>query len=142
MFGIGCTMSANTNNVSGIRGVTPPTENTNRGKIWFCAVKLPYFPALYTAASLDAAPSTPPPSVPPPPPSTSRHRRHQPCPDPTFGLDAAGGVPVAVPDPVAPSLTSSLTPLLRLVHAAVATPTGTPDSLTRPLHPPPKVSAV
>jgi hypothetical protein len=58
-IGIGCTMSVDTNNVSGIRGVTPPTWNPNCGKIWFCAVRLPNFPTLYAAASLDATDGVP-----------------------------------------------------------------------------------
>jgi hypothetical protein len=117
IFDIDCTMSVDINNVSCIRGVTLQTRNSNRGEIWFCTVRLPNFPTLYAAASLDATPSTQPPSVPPPPPSTPRRRRRQPyprprlrpsrravavanpIPDPTFGFDAAGGVPVVVPNP-------------------------------------------
>jgi hypothetical protein len=52
IIGIGCITSADTNNVSGIRGVPPPTRNPNRGEIWFCAVRLPNL----SAASLDATP--------------------------------------------------------------------------------------
>jgi hypothetical protein len=69
IFGIGCIMSANTNNVPGIRGVTSPMRNPNHGKIWFCAIRLPNFLTLYTAtylgavvaaASLDVVPSPSP----------------------------------------------------------------------------------
>jgi hypothetical protein len=119
IFDIDCTISVDINNVSCIRGVTLQTWNSNRGEIWFCTVRLPNFPTLYTAVSLDATPSTQPPSVPPPPPSTPRRCRRQPCPrprlqpsrravavanpipDPTFGFDATGGVPVVVPNPIA-----------------------------------------
>jgi hypothetical protein len=94
IFGIDCTMSADTNNVSDIRGVTPLMRNPNRCEILVCAVRLPKFPALCAATSLDAAPSTPPPSVPLPSPSTLC-RRANPIADPTFGLDAVGSVPVA-----------------------------------------------
>jgi hypothetical protein len=112
IFGIGYTMSADTNNVSGIRGVTPPTQNPNRGEIWFCGVRLPNFPALYVVASLGASVA-----------SLDNALSLSPSPtpflgDPAFGLDAAGGVPIVVPDPitildpVASSPTSSLTPSL------------------------------
>jgi hypothetical protein len=61
IFGIGCTMSTDTNNVSGIRGVTPSTRNPNHSEILVITVRMPKFPALYATASLDAAPSMPPP---------------------------------------------------------------------------------
>jgi hypothetical protein len=38
IFGIGYTISTDTNNVPGIRGVTLPMQNPNRCEIWFCAV--------------------------------------------------------------------------------------------------------
>jgi hypothetical protein len=112
IFGIDCTMSADTNNVSGIREVTPPTQNSNHGEILVCAVRLPKFPALYTAASLDAAPSMPPPSVPLPPPLTPRCRAN-PVVDPAFSLDVADSAPFIIPDPVAPSSTPSCQPRCR-----------------------------
>jgi hypothetical protein len=95
-------MSADTNNISGIRGVTPPTRNPNHGEILVCAIRLPKFPVLCTAASLDATPSTLPPSTP--------HHHTNPVADPAFGLDAAGSAPVVVPDPVTPSPTQSRQP--------------------------------
>jgi hypothetical protein len=98
IFGIGCTMSADTNNVSGIIGVTPLTRNPNHGEILVCAVRLPKFPALCVAASLDTAPSTLPPSVPLPPPS-SPGRCANPVADPAFGLDTTGSAPIVIPDP-------------------------------------------
>jgi hypothetical protein len=121
IFGIGYTMSADTNSVSGIRGVTPPTQNPNRGEIWFCGVRLPNFPALYAVASLDADAASLGASV----ASLDNALSLSPSPtpflgDPAFGLDAAGGVPIVVPDPitildpVASSPTSSLTPSLRV----------------------------
>jgi hypothetical protein len=88
IFGIGCTMSVDTNNVLGIRG-----------EILVCAVRLHKFPAICAAASLDATPSLPSASTPPavtpslsltpvvvpdpialpdPPPSMPRHRRRLP----------------------------------------------------------------
>jgi hypothetical protein len=114
IFGIGYTMSADTNNVPGIRGATPPTRNPNHGEILFCAVKQPNFPTLYATASLDTAATSLSAinttslgasaaslnATPSPTPSPGDH---------AFGLDAAGGVPVVIPDPVALSPTSSLT---------------------------------
>jgi hypothetical protein len=124
IFGIGCTMSVDTNNVSGIRG-----------EILVCAVRLPKFPAICAAASLDAAPSLPSASMPPAvTPSLSLtpvvvpdpHRPPRPhLPQchaidaaslgaSTASLNAAGSAsvvvldPVAVPDPVAPSPTSKV----------------------------------
>jgi hypothetical protein len=64
IIGISSHNSADTKIVQGIRGVTPPTRNPNRGEIWFCAVRLPNLDttsldtAAYlgtTAASLDAS---------------------------------------------------------------------------------------
>jgi hypothetical protein len=98
IFDIGCTMSADTNNVSGIRGGTPPTQNPNHGEILICTVRLPKFPALCIAASLNAVPSTPPSSVPLSPPSTPR-RHANPIADPAFSLDATDSAPIIVPDP-------------------------------------------
>jgi hypothetical protein len=117
-------MSADTNNVSGIRGVPRRRETLIAVKFSFALSGYPIFP-----------PSTSlPPSVPPSPPTMPRYHRHcrqphlqprcravaNPIPDPAFSFDIAGGVPVvvpdpiAVPDPVAPSLRrsvlSSLTP--------------------------------
>jgi hypothetical protein len=86
-FGIGYTISVDTNNVLGIRGVTPPTRNPNRDEILVCAIRLPKFPTLYAAASLDAAPSTLAPSMPyhrhrqPHRRSRLRPRRRRRCPD-------------------------------------------------------------
>jgi hypothetical protein len=84
IVGIGYLMSADTNNVLGIRGVTPPTRNPNHGKFWFAPSGCPNFPP---SASL--------------PPSTLRHRRRLPrrCADPAFGLDATDSAPVVIPDP-------------------------------------------
>jgi hypothetical protein len=116
IFGIGYTMSADTNNVSGIRGVTPLTRNPNHSEICFCTVRMPNFPALYAAASLDAdvaslyaAPSTSPPSVPPPPPSTPHHRcrRHQPY--FLVALPSASTLPAMSPSS-SPTPSPSLTP--------------------------------
>jgi hypothetical protein len=98
IFGIGYTMSVDTNNVSGIRGATPPTWNPNQDEILVYAVRLPKFPALCTAASLDVVQSTPPLSVPLLSPSMPRHRAN-PIADPAFGLDAADSAPVGVPNP-------------------------------------------
>jgi hypothetical protein len=98
IFGTGCTMSADTNNVSGIRGVTLSMQNTNHGEILVCVVRLPKFPALCATASLDAIPSTPPPSVPLPPPSMMRHHAN-PVADPAFGLNATSSALIIVPDP-------------------------------------------
>jgi hypothetical protein len=56
IFGISYTVSVDTNNVQGIRGVTPPMRNANRGEIWFCAVSLPNIPTLYVATSIGVAP--------------------------------------------------------------------------------------
>jgi hypothetical protein len=70
IFDIGCT-------ISGCPSF-PPMQNPNHGKILVCAVRLPMFPALCTATSLDAAPSMPPPSVPLSPPSMSRRPRLRP----------------------------------------------------------------
>jgi hypothetical protein len=53
IFGIGCSMSADTNSVSSIRGVLHRRE-TLIAVNFFCAVKLPNFSALYATASLDA----------------------------------------------------------------------------------------
>jgi hypothetical protein len=118
IFGIGCTMSADTNNVSGIRRVLRQRKTLIEVKFGLASSGYPIFP-----------PSMPlPPSMPPSPPSTPCRRRHycqpqlrprcraitNPVPDPAFGLDAAGGVPVVVPnpitvpDPVAPSLRRSV----------------------------------
>jgi hypothetical protein len=44
IFGIGCTMSVDTDNVSGIRDVTPTMQNPNRDEILVCAVRLLKFP--------------------------------------------------------------------------------------------------
>jgi hypothetical protein len=77
IFYIGCT-------ISGCPSF-PPMQNPNRGEILVCAVRLPKFPALCAAASLDAAPSMSPPSLPLLPPSMScrprlRPRHHRQCP--------------------------------------------------------------
>jgi hypothetical protein len=60
--------------------------NHNHGEIWFCAVSLPNFPALYAATSLDVASldATPSPSLSPSstPPSASTPRCCQPRPRP------------------------------------------------------------
>jgi hypothetical protein len=45
IFGIDCTMSADTNNVSGIRGVSRRREMLI-AVIFFCTVRLPNFPTL------------------------------------------------------------------------------------------------
>jgi hypothetical protein len=98
-IGIGCTMSVDTNNVSGIRGVTPPTRNSNHGEILVCAVRLSKFPP--------SAPS---------PPTTPHHRRRLPrCRAiPAFSLNTAGSDPIVVPNPhhrpqpPSPSLTPPL----------------------------------
>jgi hypothetical protein len=84
IFGIGYTMLADTNNVSRIRGVSPPTRNSNHDEILVCAIRLPKFPALYAATSHDAALS--------------------PSPTPSLTLPSA----LTPPDPVAPSLTSKV----------------------------------
>jgi hypothetical protein len=109
IFLISCTMSADTNNVSGIRGVIHQRKTLTRGEILVCAVRLLDFPAHYAAASLYAAPSTPPPMVLPPPPSTPRRRcrRHQPHPWAT--LPSASTPPV-----VSPSSSPTSSPLLSL----------------------------
>jgi hypothetical protein len=110
IFGIGCTMSADTNNISGIRGVSCRRETLIMVKFGFALLSCPILPP-----SMPPPPSTSPPSVPPSPPSTPRHRHHHrqphlwprhcaianPIPDPAFGLDKASGVPVVVPDPIA-----------------------------------------
>jgi hypothetical protein len=116
IIGISYLISADTNNVLGIRGVTPPTQNPNHSEILVCAIRLPMFPALCATASLDATPLTPPPSVPLLPPSMPR-RRANPVADPAFSLDAVGSAPIIVsnpitiPDPIAPSLTSKVSSL-------------------------------
>jgi hypothetical protein len=125
IFGIGCTMSVDTNNVSGIRGVTPSMQNPNRGEILVCAVRLPKFPTLCAVASLDATPS--PPSAltaPAVPPSSS----------PT---------PVAITDPIAPSLTPPLASMPPVVPPSSSpTPVVVPDLASLdavPSTPPPSV---
>jgi hypothetical protein len=62
IFGTGCAMPTDTNNVSGIRGVTRRCKILTCGEILVCTVRLPDF---------SPPPSTPPPpSVPSSPPST------------------------------------------------------------------------
>jgi hypothetical protein len=146
IFGIGCTMSADTNNVLGIRGVTPPTQNPNHGEILVCAVRLPKFLTLCAAASLDTASlgasaasldaASSPPSASTPsvvPPSLSSISSHHPWPshaNPAFGLDATGSAPIIVPDPVVVNDPASL-------DTAPSTP---PPSV--PLPPPSMLSTV
>jgi hypothetical protein len=103
IIGIGCTMSADTNNVSGIRGVTPLTQNPNHGEFFCCAIRLPKFPTLCAAASLNTAyldatslgasvtslDATPSPSPSSNPPSASMPHRRQP----------SRSVAIAFPDP-------------------------------------------
>jgi hypothetical protein len=112
IFCIGCTMSADTNNVSGIRGVPRRCETIIMVKFGFAPSACPIFPP-----SMPPPPSTLPPLMP-----RHRHRCHHrqphlrprhravanPVPDPAFGLDATGSVPVIEPDPVAPSLRRSV----------------------------------
>jgi hypothetical protein len=105
IFSIDYTMSADTNNVLGIRGVTLPTGNPNRGEIWFYAIRLPNFPTLYAAASLYAMPSTPPPSVPLPPPLTPHHSHCQPRPRPRLWPRCRQRCPRRCPWPSSPSPT-------------------------------------
>jgi hypothetical protein len=81
IFDISCTMSADTNNISGIRGVLRRRKTLIT--VFFCVTRLPNFPALYAAASLDAASvtsldATSSPSPSSTPPSTSMPRRRQP----------------------------------------------------------------
>jgi hypothetical protein len=93
IFGIGYTMSADANNVSGIWGGTPRHETLIMVKFWFAPSGCPSFPP--------SAPS---------PPSMPCHRCHLPrylcCLPrcrlvPAFGLDATGSALIA------PSLTPS-----------------------------------
>jgi hypothetical protein len=91
IIGISWIMSADTNNVSGIRGVLRRRETLIVKKFGFVASGYPIFPALYAAASLDAASlgasvasldarsSLSPSST---PPSASKLRRRQPHPQP------------------------------------------------------------
>jgi hypothetical protein len=101
IFGISCTMSADTNNLSGIRGVPCRRKTLIMVEYGFAPSGCPTF-----------LPSTPPPpSVSPSPPSMPcRHHHHrQPhlrprcrvIANPAVGLDAADSVPVVVPDPIA-----------------------------------------
>jgi hypothetical protein len=72
-------------------------RNPNRGEIWFCAVRL----LNLDIASLDAAAHLGATAT-----SLDAIAIAKPVPDPAFGLDAGGGVPIIVPDP-SPSLTLS-----------------------------------
>jgi hypothetical protein len=62
IFGIGCAMPADMNNVPGIRGVTRQHETLTRGEILVCTIRLPNF--------LSPPSTPPPPSAPSSPPST------------------------------------------------------------------------
>jgi hypothetical protein len=66
IFDISCTMSADTNNISGIRGVLRRRKTLIT--VFFASPGYPIFP-----------PSTPPPpsTLPPSPPSTPHRRRHR-----------------------------------------------------------------
>jgi hypothetical protein len=104
IFGIGCTMSVNTNNVSGIRGVTRRRKTLTHDEILVCTVRLPDFSALYAATSLGvdttslyATPSMSFPSVPLPPPSTPRCCYHHHQPHPWATLPSASTPPVVSP---------------------------------------------
>jgi hypothetical protein len=95
---ISCTMSTDTNNVSGIKGVTPPTQNPNFGLRHQAAqVSRPLRRRLPRCRVVAPTPLPTPPSASTPPavpPSSS----------PT---------PVAVPNPVVPFLTPSCQPRCR-----------------------------
>jgi hypothetical protein len=147
IFGIGYTMSADTNNVSGIRGVSHRLEILITVKFGFALSGCPIF-----------LPSTPP------PPSTPCRRRlhHQPhlrpqrhaitnpVPGRTFGLNVTGGVPAVIPNPivvpnhVAPSLQRSV-PLCAsdTNHCSKVGATPSSRSITGPRpSPPPSASPV
>jgi hypothetical protein len=112
IFYIDCTMSADTNNVSGIRGV-PCRRETLITVIFFCAIMLPNFPALYAATSLDTASldttSSPSPSS-TPPSALTPHRRQ---PRRTIAIAVPDPLPTpsrrAVTNPIAPSPSPFLT---------------------------------
>jgi hypothetical protein len=60
IFCIGCTMPANTNNISGIRGVTCRCETLTHDEILVCTVRLPDFPSPASTLSPPSARSSPP----------------------------------------------------------------------------------
>jgi hypothetical protein len=130
IFGIDCTMSADTNNVSGIRGVTlRRREILITVKFWFAPSGCPSFP-----------PSTPP------PPSMPHHRHRLPrclcrLPQrravPTFGLDAAGSAAVIVPD-----LRHRLRPRRTILNPVVPTLLPTPPLASTPPAVPPSSSPI